>query len=57
VEDNGTYMEDNGTQWNKEDIEDKEEYRSNNKKENLIKEKTPSVSELLKAYEQNELLV
>ena len=35
VEDNGTYMEDNGTQWNKED---KEDNRSNIKKEN-IKEK------------------
>ena len=47
VEDSGTYMEDNGTEWNKED---KEDNRSNIKKEIIKEKKTNRFEEFWNAY-------
>ena len=53
VEDSGTYMEDNGTEWNKED---KEDNRSNIKKENIKEKKRYLDFVLLTDEEYNKLL-
>jgi hypothetical protein len=53
VEDNGTYMEDNGTEWNKED---KEDNRSNIKKEN-IKEKNKHLDFVMLSEEEYNKLI
>lgn len=58
VEVSGSSMEVSGTEWNKEDIEDIEVYRSNKKEINKEKSSTSlSMSELVREFECNDKLM
>jgi hypothetical protein len=58
VEVSGSSMEVSATEWNKEDIEDIEVYRSNKKEINKEKSSTSlSMSELVREFECNDKLM